>query len=602
MVGGTTSPWSIDGVAQTATLYLDGQLVGSASGSCSVTRPQHLSTRSGPDSQTFAGRRHPEGWYGFVGRIEDVRVWSQTRTAAAISHDMTTAPTGTEPGLKAYYPLDDGTGPTAHDITPNHNDGTLAGSNGDLPTWVTSGAAIDLGGDGITRNSISPRQGPNNLQNSPIIVTTAAGRIEGWLGGSTPDTTYRIDVFAAAGFAVSGAGQAEAYLGSLEVTTDASGQAFFDVPFTPPAGKPVVTATATDPQGDTSEISTLRRAALQSPAQNVRLVPGQPVIFSAAAGDAITLQDPDAGPLAPAWDSDAVDHDRDAPAVGDRGLDRLRRWHGIVDLQGPLSALNAALDGLTFTAAAGAPASNTLTVTAASEGASAVQSHVVVREGIFSVTSTADTGPGSLRQAILDSNLTPGGRNVIAFAIPGAGVQTIAPLSALPAITAVGADRRLLPAGLRRHAADRAQRQTGRQRRRADDHRLERHRPRPGHQRLLAGRRHPHHGSRRDRQRDRSQRHRHRPDRDARPAQCLWHSDPCRRQRQRGGRDGRRGQPDRLQYRARRRRRGGQLPRQPGHRQPHLRQRQAPDPIPRGGDPVRRHELRQPAPGSDQRP
>ena len=51
------------------------------------------------------------------------------------------------------------------------------------------------------------------------------------------------------------------------------------------------------------------------------------------------------------------------------------------------------------------------------------------------VTSTADSGAGSLRQAILDSNAATAGANVIDFAIPGQGVQTIAPLSALPPIT-----------------------------------------------------------------------------------------------------------------------------------------------------------------------
>src|SRR5271165_5845013 len=53
----------------------------------------------------------------------------------------------------------------------------------------------------------------------------------------------------------------------------------------------------------------------------------------------------------------------------------------------------------------------------------------------FVVTSTGDTGPGSLRQAILASNATASGANTIDFNIPGGGVQTIAPLSALPAIT-----------------------------------------------------------------------------------------------------------------------------------------------------------------------
>ena len=52
----------------------------------------------------------------------------------------------------------------------------------------------------------------------------------------------------------------------------------------------------------------------------------------------------------------------------------------------------------------------------------------------FIVVNTADSGPGSLRQAILDANAHVG-IDTIAFGIPGVGVQTIAPASALPAIT-----------------------------------------------------------------------------------------------------------------------------------------------------------------------
>jgi uncharacterized repeat protein (TIGR01451 family) len=52
----------------------------------------------------------------------------------------------------------------------------------------------------------------------------------------------------------------------------------------------------------------------------------------------------------------------------------------------------------------------------------------------FEVTNTSDSGPGSLRQAILNAN-TIEGTNLITFAIPGAGVHTISPLSPLPAIT-----------------------------------------------------------------------------------------------------------------------------------------------------------------------
>lgn len=45
----------------------------------------------------------------------------------------------------------------------------------------------------------------------------------------------------------------------------------------------------------------------------------------------------------------------------------------------------------------------------------------------FTVTDADDSGPGSLRQAILDANTTVNGSgpDVIVFAIPGAGPHTI---------------------------------------------------------------------------------------------------------------------------------------------------------------------------------
>ncbi len=52
----------------------------------------------------------------------------------------------------------------------------------------------------------------------------------------------------------------------------------------------------------------------------------------------------------------------------------------------------------------------------------------------YTVTTTADSGPGSLRQAITDANGNVGA-DTIEFNIVGSGVQTIAPASALPQIT-----------------------------------------------------------------------------------------------------------------------------------------------------------------------
>src|SRR5262249_15285478 len=56
----------------------------------------------------------------------------------------------------------------------------------------------------------------------------------------------------------------------------------------------------------------------------------------------------------------------------------------------------------------------------------------------FTVTTTADSGAGSLRQAITDSNANPppaNTTNLINFNITGASVHTITPASALPTIT-----------------------------------------------------------------------------------------------------------------------------------------------------------------------
>src|SRR4028118_1036349 len=53
----------------------------------------------------------------------------------------------------------------------------------------------------------------------------------------------------------------------------------------------------------------------------------------------------------------------------------------------------------------------------------------------FTVVNTNDAGQGSLRDAITQANATAAPPHNINFAIPGAGVRMIAPLTALPPIT-----------------------------------------------------------------------------------------------------------------------------------------------------------------------
>lgn len=59
----------------------------------------------------------------------------------------------------------------------------------------------------------------------------------------------------------------------------------------------------------------------------------------------------------------------------------------------------------------------------------------LVSAATYTVTNTNDSGPGSLRQAILDANANTPVSDLIEFNIPGGGPQTITPLTALPVIT-----------------------------------------------------------------------------------------------------------------------------------------------------------------------
>jgi hypothetical protein len=118
------------------------------------------------------------------------------------------------------------------------------------------GVAIDLGSDGPTANDPGDADaGPNRLQNSPVLrgpvdsgdgtVTVAASL------AAAPRTAYWVEFYASA------AGEGEVFLGGRLVLTGEDGTSpDFRLRFAPVAGKPFLTATATNlATGDTSEFS-----------------------------------------------------------------------------------------------------------------------------------------------------------------------------------------------------------------------------------------------------------------------------------------------------------------------------------------------------------
>jgi uncharacterized repeat protein (TIGR01451 family) len=124
---------------------------------------------------------------------------------------------------------------------------------------------IDLGNDGITPMSTpQPTTGPNHLQNYPVLysVTTDAFSgdvfVEGFLSG-VPGTTYQIQFYANSTLNPLQLSEGHEYLGAETVTAGADGQADIAAPLGVPAdGAQYITATATDPNGNTSEFSPCR--------------------------------------------------------------------------------------------------------------------------------------------------------------------------------------------------------------------------------------------------------------------------------------------------------------------------------------------------------
>lgn len=126
--------------------------------------------------------------------------------------------------------------------------------------FSNNGLGIDLGANGVTSNdSIDADVGPNTLQNFPVLTTVMSTNnsttIQGSLN-SLPNTTYNVDFYSSAAVDPSGNGEGAQFVGTTAVNTNVNGDATINVtfPVALPVGR-VITATATDPNGNTSEFS-----------------------------------------------------------------------------------------------------------------------------------------------------------------------------------------------------------------------------------------------------------------------------------------------------------------------------------------------------------
>ena len=157
-----------------------------------------------------------------------------------------------------------------------------------------AGLGIDLGDNGVTTNdgdfSDTPDQdtGANNLQNFPVLSSITAGPTPAVFGSlkSTPSRTFRIEFFANSSSDASGYGEGQRFIDSIEVTTNATGDAaighYLDGLI---ATGEIVSATATDlTTNETSEFAANITATNNAPVLNDGKSP------------VLTAQSEDAGP------------------------------------------------------------------------------------------------------------------------------------------------------------------------------------------------------------------------------------------------------------------------------------------------------------------
>jgi hypothetical protein len=174
------------------------------------------------------------------------------------SHDCTIG--GNAAGAGNVIAFNGGAGITVSEPNqPGHVYNIAIEGNSFYANVAGAGPGIDLQDNNITQNdSGDGDSGPNNVQNFPLLTSaTSSGgttTVTGTLN-SESNKPYRVEFFASPQCSASGYGEGQTYLGKSDVTTVGNDASFnVNLPVTVQPGN-VITATATDAAGNTSEFS-----------------------------------------------------------------------------------------------------------------------------------------------------------------------------------------------------------------------------------------------------------------------------------------------------------------------------------------------------------
>jgi hypothetical protein len=289
LVGGTV-PGARNVVFANAALHLgsgsnhntvQGNYLGTdATGTVSMGGTVGIHTDNSPHDNSIGGSAPGEGNV-ISGNVNGIQLGDGAAATTVMGNFIGTDPSGLLPVPNAGFGISVQTpsaGSSIGGVNPGEGNtiafnGAAGVQIGNSAGWTirgnsihdNAGLGVDLQNDGVNFNDAGDvDDGPNHLQNFPILkavtILAPAGtgtRIQGKLD-STASTTFDLDFYANSACPnfprefVEG----ETWLGSAQVTTDGSGHADIDVTL-PAAIQPGqrVSATATDPAGNTSEFS-----------------------------------------------------------------------------------------------------------------------------------------------------------------------------------------------------------------------------------------------------------------------------------------------------------------------------------------------------------
>jgi hypothetical protein len=144
-----------DAVARTATVWVDGQLVGE-------------NIAMGTDGQGYNAICLHNGWGGIVGYYDDIKVWTEE----------------TPTNILAHWDFNECSGDTLHDISGNGHDGTIYG-NANWTTGYCNGCALEFDNtdDYVTCGVIQPYL-TTSFTVETIFKSYLTGEPEDWLFSS----------------------------------------------------------------------------------------------------------------------------------------------------------------------------------------------------------------------------------------------------------------------------------------------------------------------------------------------------------------------------------------------------------------------------------